>query len=72
MSIDRAFEPFANDTQVMTFTDGEGELSIENGTDTVLLAGELEFGADHDGLARVQALREALAVIEAAIRARCR
>lgn len=70
MSSDDAFKPFANDTQVTTFTDGQGELSLENGTDAVLLTGELEFGADQEGLARVQALQQALAAVEAAIRMR--
>lgn len=69
---DPVFEPFENDTQVTTFTDGHGELSLENGPDAVLLAGEIEFSADADGLARVRALREALGAVEDAIRARLR
>lgn len=65
-----AFRPFANDSQVMTFADGRGELSIENGTDTILLHGDLELPATADGLATVRALREALARIETEILAR--
>lgn len=65
-----AFRPFANDSQVMTFADGRGELSIENGTDALLLHGDLELPATADGLATVRALREALARIEAEIESR--
>lgn len=65
-----AFRPFENDTQVTTFTDGQGELSLENGTEAVLLTGQIEFGADAAGLARLQALQRALAAVEAAILAR--
>ena len=39
---DDAFRPFDNDTQVMTFTDGQDELTLENGPDAVLLAGMRE------------------------------
>ena len=67
MSTDQAFAPFANDTQVVTLTDGIHELSIENGTESVLLAGEIELTADQEGLQHVRALREALAAVEAAI-----
>ena len=64
------FEPFANDSQVMTFADGRGELSIENGTESLLLHGDLEFAATPDCLARVRALRAALERIEAEISTR--
>lgn len=67
---DDAFRPFDNDTQVMTFTDGDHELSLENGLDAVLLAGQLDLSADEAGLRQVRALREALGRIEAAIRQR--
>ena len=67
---DNAFRPFDNDTQVMTFTDGDHELSLENGPDAVLLAGQLDLSADEAGLRQVRALREALGRIEAAIRQR--
>lgn len=65
-----AFRPFDNDSQVMTFADGRGELSIENGTDAVLLHGDLELSCTPECLARVRALRKALARIEAEILAR--
>lgn len=65
-----AFRPFDNDTQVMTFTDGQDELTLENGPDAVLLAGQLNLSADQAGLRQVRALREALARIESAIEAR--
>lgn len=70
MTSQDAFRPFDNDTQVTTFTDGQGELSIENGIDAVLLAGEIEFTADAQGLSRVRALRAALGEIERVIAGR--
>lgn len=70
MTVQDAFRPFDNDTQVTTFTDGQGELSIENGIDAVLLSGEIEFTADAQGLAQVRALRAALEGIERVIAGR--
>ncbi len=37
------FDPFANDAQVVTFTTGDDELSLENGEDEIVLSGSAVF-----------------------------
>lgn len=65
-----SFDPFANSTDLLTVSDGRGELVFHNDPLAVLVRGELRLHGDHEGLARVQAAREALELIEAAIRSK--
>lgn len=57
------FRPFADDAAHITI----GDLGIENGSDRVMLAGELAFPKDRDGLARAAALKAAIDAIHAAL-----
>ena len=55
------FKPFANDAQVVTFTSAADEMSMENGTDEIVLSGTLTITkGDHDSHAAVLELRNQL------------
>lgn len=55
------FSPFANDTQSLTLTSGNDELSVENGTEAVLLFGTLTLKkSDNEAADALRALIEVL------------
>lgn len=58
----REFEPYANESDVLTV----GELSIENRVDRVTLQGSVELTRDEKGLALARHLK---AVLDAAVKA---
>ena len=55
------FLPFANDSQSITFPSGDDEMSLENGTDIIVLSGTLSISkSDPDSKANLQQLRDEL------------
>ena len=58
------FEPFENDSQALTFVSGDDELSLENGTDAIVIAGTLTLvKGDPDSRANARLLRDTLSRI---------
>lgn len=52
--MNKTMKPFDNDSQATVIA---GELTVENGTDTVTLSGSLELTKDKAGLANAKALQ---------------
>jgi hypothetical protein len=58
------FDPFKNDSQVITLTSGDDEFSLENAPDSIVLSGTLTLGiADADSRANALLLRDTLSRI---------
>jgi hypothetical protein len=63
-----AFSPFHNDSQVVTITTGEDELSLENGFEDILLSGTAIFKrGDSQSKAALAELQRQLAAIARAL-----
>ena len=59
------FTPFADDAAALTI----GGMTVENGTDRVILSGSLDITRDRQGLDHAKALRVALDAVIAALEA---
>ncbi len=58
------FKPFENDSQAVTFPSGADELSLENGTDCIVLSGTMTFTkGDTESKADLQALLAQLGAV---------